>query len=132
MERGSDKMSPHRDEEMKQELEGRLRSGHSTHAQEWKDPEPPADDDPALEDGPVTPVGEPGAEADDPSREALRLELARHLARTGFPADRDGLIAGLEGVHAPDQLVDTVRRLPPDRRYANAGEVVDALTERPD
>ena len=42
---------------MKHELQGLPRSGRSTHTEEWHDPEPTADDDPALAGGPVTPSG---------------------------------------------------------------------------
>ena len=48
MDRGSDKVSPRADEELKHQTQGLIRSGHTTHAEEWKDPEPPADDDPEL------------------------------------------------------------------------------------
>ncbi|WP_086871301.1 hypothetical protein [Streptomyces viridochromogenes] len=44
MQRGSDRLSVHRDDEMKHELQGLLRSGHPTRAEEWHDPEPSADD----------------------------------------------------------------------------------------
>jgi len=51
MERGSDKHGPRQDDELKHELEGMLRSGGGpSHAEEWRDPEPPADDDPVLHD----------------------------------------------------------------------------------
>jgi hypothetical protein len=35
------------DEELKHELEGTLRGNRSSRAEEWRDPEPPADDDPS-------------------------------------------------------------------------------------
>lgn len=38
MQRGSDRMSVHRDDEMKHELQGLLRSGHPTRSEEWNDP----------------------------------------------------------------------------------------------
>ncbi|MEV5463471.1 hypothetical protein AB0L17_35825 [Streptomyces cellulosae] len=46
MQRGSDRLSVHRDDEMKHELQGLLRSGHPTRSEEWHDPEPAAEDDP--------------------------------------------------------------------------------------
>lgn len=55
MQRGSDRMSVHRDDEMKHELQGLLRSGHPTRSEEWNDPEPAAEDDPDVMYGPVTP-----------------------------------------------------------------------------
>ena len=36
----STKHSPREDDELKHELEGMMRAGRSTHAEEWKDPEP--------------------------------------------------------------------------------------------
>jgi hypothetical protein len=45
MERGSSKHSPIRDDELAHELQGTLRGNRSSRAEEWRDPEPPADDD---------------------------------------------------------------------------------------
>jgi Protein of unknown function (DUF2795) len=119
MQRRSDRMSAHKDDELKRELQGLLRSGHPTRVEEWHDPEPAADDDP-----PVSPWTVPGA-GDEP--EALRYELARHMARTPFPAKRAGLLRALHEHNAPDPLVDLVRGLPPDETYRSVQEVVSAL-----
>ena len=54
MERGSDKHGPRVDEELEHELQGMLKANRPTRAEEWRDPEPPADDDPA-ELGPIDP-----------------------------------------------------------------------------
>ncbi len=48
MERGSGKHSPREDEALKQELRGTLQGNRSSRAEEWRDPEPPADDDPDI------------------------------------------------------------------------------------
>jgi hypothetical protein len=40
IERSSDKHGPVLDEEMKKEVEGQLRAGRPTRAEEWHDPEP--------------------------------------------------------------------------------------------
>ncbi|MGW5386266.1 hypothetical protein [Nocardia sp. NPDC003963] len=45
MERGSSKHGPARDEQLAHELQGTLRGNRSSRAEEWRDPEPPADDD---------------------------------------------------------------------------------------
>ncbi|MET7407504.1 DUF2795 domain-containing protein [Streptomyces parvulus] len=107
MQRGSDRMSAHRDDEMKHELQGLLRSGHPTRTEEWHGPEPPAEDDPDVTHGPVTPGRGPTY------LEALRLELARTL--------RHG--------NAPDALVGEVDRLPDRARYGNVQKLAVALTE---
>ncbi|MFN2495413.1 MAG: hypothetical protein ABR608_05845 [Pseudonocardiaceae bacterium] len=49
MQRGSDKHSARQDDALAHDVEGMLRGTGPTHAEEWKDPEPPADDDPELD-----------------------------------------------------------------------------------
>ncbi|MFE5405905.1 DUF2795 domain-containing protein [Streptomyces sp. NPDC056580] len=133
MERGSNPLGPRKDDEMKHELEGQLRAGRPTHVEEAVEPEPPADDDIRVDPGgPVPPRGEEReharavAEAD-----SLRLELARHLERAAFPTGRRGLLEVLEAHHAPDPLLEEVRKLPENGEYANVTEVVKALGGEP-
>ncbi|MFI2373467.1 DUF2795 domain-containing protein [Streptomyces sp. NPDC018964] len=132
-ERGSNPISPRTDDEMKHELEGHLRSGRPTHVEEASDPEPPADDDIRVDPG--GPVPPPGEERDRARAEAeadsLRLELARHLDRTAFPADRRSVLEALEAHHAPDPVLEAARRLPEDGTYTNVTEIVEALGHRP-
>jgi hypothetical protein len=45
MHRGSDKHSARQDDALADDVEGMVRGTGPTHAEEWKDPEPPADDD---------------------------------------------------------------------------------------
>ncbi|MFF6992115.1 DUF2795 domain-containing protein [Streptomyces sp. NPDC010273] len=123
MERGSDRLSVHRDEEMKHELQGLLRSGRSTRTEEWNDPEPTADDDPVIAGGPVAPGGTAVP------LEAVRLELAKILGRTSFPAGPRELGGVLREKYAPDSLVEPVERLPRDARYASARELAEAVVE---
>jgi len=122
MQRGSDRLSRHRDDEMKHELQGLLRSGHPTRTEEWNDPEPTADDDPQVWGGPVTP-GRDGA-----SLETVRLELARILGRGSFPAGPGELVRTLRHENAPDVLAEAVEELPREERYANVQELAQALT----
>lgn len=127
--RGNDRLSPHRDEEMKHELADRLRAERPVRAEEWRDPEPAADDDPPVAGGPVPPRGDASRrEAED---EEFRFELARHLRRTVFPARRGELLRTLHEEHAPDPLVETVRRLPGDATYPNVQAVAAALGHGP-
>lgn len=120
MQRGSDRLNVHRDDEMKHELQGLLRSGHPTRTEEWHDPEPTADDDPAVWAGPVTPGGARAVAE-------MRYELARHLGRTAFPARPPELIDQLRRRHAPDVLVDLLERLPRSASYTNAQELAEAV-----
>ncbi|MGX1267581.1 DUF2795 domain-containing protein [Streptomyces phaeoluteigriseus] len=133
-ERGSNPVGPREDDELKHELEGQLRGGRPTHAQEAYEPEPPADDDIRVDPGgPVPPPGEERERA-QAEREAntLRGELARHLERTVFPAGRRAVLDGLEAHHAPEPVLEAARRLPDDGgRYTNVTEIVDALRSGP-
>lgn len=40
MQRGSDKHGPRQDDALQHEVEGLLRSGHGTRAEDWRNPEP--------------------------------------------------------------------------------------------
>ncbi|EIE97856.1 hypothetical protein [Saccharomonospora glauca] len=48
MHRESDTHGPREDEELKAEMQGMLKANRPNRAEEWRDPEPPADDDPAT------------------------------------------------------------------------------------
>jgi hypothetical protein len=122
MQRGSDRLSVHRDDEMKHELQGMLKSGHPTRTEEWNDPEPTAEDDPEVMNGPVTPGRGPS------SLETLRLELARNLTRGTFPATPREVARALRRGHAPDALVERVEGLPHEERYSNVQELAEAVT----
>ncbi|MFJ4364606.1 DUF2795 domain-containing protein [Streptomyces chartreusis] len=122
MQRGSDRLSVHRDDEMKHELQGLLRSGHPTRTEEWHDPEPSAEDDPQVVGGPVT----PGTSA--ASLATVRLELARFLGRSAFPATPRDLIRELRRGYAPDALVESLERLSRTSHYANVQELAEAVT----
>lgn len=49
MHRGSEKHNPRQDDELKHELRGMLQGNGPSRAEEWRDPEPPADDDPEVD-----------------------------------------------------------------------------------
>ncbi|MFG2264050.1 DUF2795 domain-containing protein [Streptomyces sp. NPDC048720] len=121
MQRGSDRLSVHRDDEMKHELQGLLRSGRPTRTEEWHDPEPTADDDPEVWTGPVAP-GQSGA-----SLEKVRLELARHLGRHAFPASAGELARALRRGNAPGAMIDAVAGLTRSNRYENVQQLAEAL-----
>jgi hypothetical protein len=121
MQRGSDRLNVHKDDEMKHELQGLLRSGHPTRTEEWHDPEPTADDDLWVAGGPVRP------DAGRSSEEAVRYELARLLGRTAFPAAPRELIRLLRSRYAPDGLVEPLERLPRKAVYHTAQELAEAV-----
>jgi hypothetical protein len=121
MQRGSDRLNVHRDDEMKHELRGLLRSGHPTRVEEWHDPEPAADDDPEVWSGPVGGLGSPA------SLERVRSELARTLSRSSFPATARDVARMLRRQNAPGALVDSVAALPHSARYENVQQLAEAL-----
>jgi hypothetical protein len=48
MQRGSDTHGPRLDDEMAHEVEGMVRGNRPSRAEEWRDPEPAAEDDPDV------------------------------------------------------------------------------------
>lgn len=55
MERGNSKHGAREDDALKEELEGTVRGNRSSRIEEWRDPEPPADDDPDVPTAGPTP-----------------------------------------------------------------------------
>jgi hypothetical protein len=126
MQQGSGRVSAHRDDEMKHQVQGLLRSGHPTRTEEWNDPEPAAEDDPPIAGGPVAPGRAPAG------IETVRFELARYLGRTSFPAGPRELRGLLRAGHAPDTLVEPLERLPSKARYASVQELAVAVVSGPE
>jgi hypothetical protein len=125
MQRRSDKHGPHADEQLKHETEGLVRSGHGTHAEGWKEPEPTAPDpneqnypDPRA---PGTPAGL------TPTDVELRSRLAAAVQPLEFPANRDAVLALLRDADAPAELIDRASQLPAGRFYQNLAEMFDDL-----
>ena len=127
MERGSDKHGPRQDDELKHETEGLVRSGHSTHAEEWKDPEPAGEDQPDADRAPDSTLlgGTPnGMDGDDVEG---RSELASYLGKDCYPMVRAQVIDLAMERQAPARVVDLVKRLPSDREYHNVNEIWSAV-----
>ncbi|MGA4843993.1 DUF2795 domain-containing protein [Streptomyces sp. G45] len=127
--RGQNKTGPLRDDELKKRTRGELKAAHATRAQEEREPEPPGEDQPAVDRMPRPP--RPGSTPPglSPEQAELRSELARHLGRGPFPADRAAILAALRAHHAPDSLLDIAARLPAEGRYDTAQDVVRTLTD---
>jgi hypothetical protein len=123
VERGSDKHGPMRDDALKHETEGLVRAGHSTHAEEWKDPEPPGEDQPDADRAPESTLvgGTPtGMDADDVEG---RSELASYLGKDCYPMVREQVINLAIDRQAPTRVVDLVRGLPSGREFHNVNEI---------
>lgn len=121
MERGSDKLNPRVDAELKQETEGMQRGAPvDSRAEEYRKQEDGADDLPAPDARPEV----------DTSVEA-RSELARHLEPSAFPADRDALLAAAGEQDAPDGVIGLLSGLPEGQTFQNVEEVWEALGGEP-
>lgn len=121
MDRESSKHGPHLDDEMAHETQDVVRSGHSTHTEEWRQPEPIEEIRPRRQvaDG-------PGA---GPSSEDLetRTLLAQTLGPGTFPADTETLRRRAEETGLPAELAQSIAGLPAGQRYANVGDLARAL-----
>jgi hypothetical protein len=127
VDRGSDKHSPMRDDELKHETEGLVRGHHSTHAEEWNDPEPSGEDQPDVDLSPDSTLFggiPPGMDAADVEG---RAELASYLGRDAYPMVREQVINLLIDRHAPDRIVDLTRELPSGREFHNVNEIWSAV-----
>ena len=123
----STKHSARLDDELQHEVEGMVRSGRSTHAEEWADPEPAAEGDPDVDVSPAdtlvggTPVGM------DADAVVARAELARWLDRADYPNTGPGLVEAARDHRAPDAVVAELAKLPDGETYERIGDVVRAL-----
>ena len=127
MERGSDKHSARQDDALAGEVELMMRGGKTTHAQEWKDPEPSGEDQPDVDFAPNGTLegGTPaGMTAEDVE---TRSALAQVLHRSAFPGDRDQLVAAASEANAPESLLDQLETLPAGTTFGRVEEVWEAL-----
>lgn len=121
------KHSPRVDEELEHEIQGMLRGGHATRAEEWRDPEPVAEGEPDIDMDPSgtlvggTPVGM------DADAVVARNELARWLDRADFPSTGADLAESARNHRAPDAVVAELERLPGSDSFERVGDVVRAL-----
>src|SRR4051794_23482771 len=125
--RGSDKHGARHDEAMAKEVEGLVRAGRSTHAQEWKDPEPSGEDQPQADRAPnqdlmgATPEGMTHDDVEG------RSELAVALGRSAFPGDRAALLQAAQEASATGRVLSRLEELPEGQEYRNVDEVWTAL-----
>lgn len=123
----SDKTGALHDEQLKTESEGMLRANRQTRAEEWHQVEPSSEDQPDVDrspDGTLTGGTPEGMSPDDIE---LRAELATYLGREIYPAVREQLIGVAMDQHAPDRVVEQVKRLPSGREFVNVNDVWKAL-----
>src|SRR3954451_5948004 len=127
IEGGSDKHGARADDALAGEVEGAMRSGHSTHAQEWKDPEPSGEDQPDVDlvpHGTLTGGTPAGVDSEDIEG---RSQLAAYLGKEVYPATADALRSAAEGNQAPDRVLQELAALPAGRTYENVQQVWERL-----
>lgn len=115
------------DDQLSGEVEGMVRAGRATRAEEFVDPEPSGEDEPAVDrsaDGTMI-GGTPNGIDEDTV--ALRAELARWLDRADFPSTGPDLVEAARDHRAPDVVAAELSRLPVGETYTRIGEVVRAL-----
>jgi hypothetical protein len=123
----STKHGPRLDEQLEHEVEGLVRSGRETRADEWREVEPAAEGDPDVDADPAgtlvggTPVGT------DADAVVARTEIARWLDRADFPSSGADLAEAARGHRAPDAVVAELERLPAGDVFERVGDVVRAL-----
>ena len=96
-------------------------SPEESRSQEWR-----LQEDPGV--GPGGPSDEPlpGMDLSEADVEE-RAELSRHVAAARFPAGREELLAAAEADHAPDDVLQALRQLPPEQTYETVQAVWQAL-----
>jgi len=119
MERGSDKHSARMDEALDSEVEGLIRAGRDTHAEEWKSAEPSGEDQPEVD---LSANGDLHGGVPDGMSEAdveERSRLAAYLGKEVWPATGEQLLEVARGRQAPDVVLDRLAELPAGRVFDN-------------
>jgi hypothetical protein len=127
MERGNSKHGPRLDDEMEHEVRGILQGLVDNRVEEWRDPEPPGEDQPNTTRAPHgferagAPYGMTPEEVDTRSR------IGRYIPLSALPGDRDDLLAAADEMEAPDDVIDQLAALPPDQMFETINQVWAAL-----
>lgn len=126
MQHGGGTHGPRQDDALKRETRSETQAGRATRTEEWREPEPPGDDQP---DATWAPEGRPGGVPPGENAEgiAVRSDLARHLGRDTFPTGRAGLLEALSAQNAPQPLLDLASSLPEGPTYSSLADVLSAL-----
>jgi hypothetical protein len=130
MERGNSKHGPRLDDEMGREVNGLVHGTAGGRAQEWRQAEPPGEDQPEASTTPNgnrrsgTPQGMTTADVEERSR------LGRFINLNALPGDRELLISNALENEAPADIIAQLDQLPPDVEFRTISEVWAALGRR--
>jgi Protein of unknown function (DUF2795) len=132
MDRGSSKHGPRLDDEMERETLGITEGYGGGRVEEFRDTEPPGEDEPNVswvpdEGGEETEHDASAPTGMTPDDRERRSELGRYLRRSVFPASGAALVAEASANNAPDAVRDELRRLPETVTYRNVAEVYAAI-----
>jgi hypothetical protein len=119
MERGSSKVAPRLDDELKHDTDGIVKGGHDPRVEEWKGSEPPGEDQPTVGRRPGESAAEGPLDGMSAADIEQRSQLASYIGRADYPLDRDAIVAILADRDAPDRLVTMVAGLPDGAAFDN-------------
>lgn len=127
MERGNSKHGPRLDDEMSREVEGTVHGTAGSRVEEWRQAEPPGEDQPESTLAPTsdTRVGVPQGMTTEEVEE--RSRLGRFISLSALPGDRSALRRSAEENEAPDDVLAQLDRLPAQTEYRTVSEVWAAL-----
>nr|WP_240940042.1 DUF2795 domain-containing protein [Planosporangium flavigriseum] len=112
---------------MEHEVRGILQGLVNDRVEEWRDPEPPGEDQPNPTRAPHgferagAPPGMTPEEVDTRSR------IGRYIPLSALPGDRDDLLAAAEEMEAPDDVIEMLSALPADQVFETVNQVWAAL-----
>jgi hypothetical protein len=127
MERGNSKHGPRLDDEMSREVEGTVHGTAGSRVEEWRQPEPPGEDQPEPTVAPTgdTRIGVP--QGMTPEEVEQRSRLGRFISLSALPGDRTALRRSAEENEAPDDVLAQLDRLPDGTEYETVSDVWAAL-----
>jgi len=131
MDRQSNQHGPRADEALKRDTRALVQSNRGSRVEEWRDPEPSGDDEPAVDRAAGTVLDGPEPRAPSRADADQRAELAAKLARAIFPADKDALLRHLDATHADDSARRQIGVLSDNIVFDNVQEVWEALGHGP-
>ncbi|MGW1373497.1 DUF2795 domain-containing protein [Streptomyces sp. NPDC002446] len=125
MQHGTEKTGPARDDVMKKQLREQLTAERSLRTDEEPELQPAGEPLAAPSPEGVLRGGTPSGMTEQDV--TLRSELAQHLGRSLYPADKNAVIETLRRNNAPDRLVRMAERLPANERFGNVQSIAEAV-----